>query len=157
MALVCDAVDNFLVRLEKNDEDDSFGFDGVYDSASSTATSLAPFGVPGESCCCCFCAGGVIGLGLSCVGCEENLELKLFIHDCLLEPLFPSPPTFSALARARRPGRFGCDLAVEEGVGGVERADVVSCEGCTGVGGVIIGGEGNLLRSEDSLGGSLEG
>lgn len=81
--------------------------------------------------------------------CEENLELMLFIHEDLFDPGFPSWLSFSELPRWRRLGRFGCGLFSDDG--GVwfdEKALVVLLVGSTGVGGVTLGGEGSLAKSD---------
>ena len=75
-----------------------------------------------------------IGAGRSGVDWEENFELRLFIHDDLLEPIA---------------GRFNDCLLFDEGVGVEGKAFVVSLAGSTGVGGVTLGGDGSLLGSDN--------
>jgi len=107
--LFVDAEDSLRVKLEKKLE--SFGFDGVYGSASST-TSFCPGkgeGVPltfGGVAPLGLCFGGWVGAGAerSGVDCdEENFELMLEIHDALRE----LPPGFSELLRLSSCGRLG--------------------------------------------------
>lgn len=140
---VCDVDDKLRLKLEKKDEDESLGFDGTYGSASSTASEalLAPF-VGGGDCGCCF--GGCVGVGAgrSGVVCEENLELKLFIHDDFFDDFVASWLTLSALGRPNRLGRFSSCSLLGDGLLGY--ALVVSFVGSTGVGGVTFGKEGTL-------------
>ena len=92
-------------------------------------------------------AGGVCGCeigmepGRSGVPCDENLELRLFIHDCRFEGCGRSPfivVRSALLDRASRLGRFVCNACglVDGGVGVLEYALVTSLVGSTGVGGV---------------------
>lgn len=142
---VCDCEDKVRFKFEKNEDDDSFGFDGMYGSASSTATGvlLAPF-VAGGVCGCDL--GGCVGVGAGRSGVGEDLELNGFIHDDRFDPLDASWLTLSELVRLNRLGRFGsggcCCLL---GVGVCGYAFVVSLAGSTGVGGVTFGNEGSLI------------
>ncbi len=81
------------------------------------------------------------GAGRSGVGCAENLELRLFIHDARFDPSFVT--TFSELPRLKSPGRFCSANLCGDGVEGY--ACVVSLDGSTGVGGVTLGKDGGLV------------
>lgn len=114
--------DNFRVKLEKND--DPLGVDGTYGSASSCAPSslVVPLALAAGD--------GTFG-ELANSEVEENLLLRLLIHEPLRDRLLPSPFSFSELARLSKLGRRDCGLdgVVEEGVEGVGTAVVGSLAG----------------------------
>ena len=92
--------------------------------------------------------------GRSGVPCEENLELRLFIHDCRFEGCGRSPFVVRSalLDRASRLGRFVCSVCglAADGVGVLEYAFVTSLVGSTGVGGVTFGGEGSFVSKSEA-------
>lgn len=99
---------------------------------------------------CSFCGCVGVGPGRSGVVCDENFELRLFIHDDRLDPgLPPSELSFSVLGRLSMPGRFGSGLLWFGGTEGDvdEKALVLSLAGASGVDGVTLGGDGSFCSS----------
>lgn len=92
MPPACEFADSLRVKLEKNEEEPSFGLAGRYGSDSSCTSDPAVLlgdGVcgPFDTCRVRYCCG--VGPGRS--GVDENFELRLFIHDDRFEPGFPLP------------------------------------------------------------------
>ena len=148
------------MREEKNEPDDSFGFDGMYGSTLSTASGV--FCAPAEALP--LGAGGDLS-GCDCCGVvceEEKRELMLLIHDGRRDDRGSSGVALSVLARPNMLGRLltGDLLGTGGGVGVLGRAGSVFCLGCDNEGGVTCVGAGLLVVSGDCCcwdGGSLGG
>lgn len=97
---------------EKNEPDDSFGFDGMYGSTLSASSGALcapaeafPLGAGGDLSggVCCGC--GVDRCGVPCEE-EEKRELILLIHDGRRDARGSSGLAFSVLVRPSRAGRL---------------------------------------------------